>query len=173
MVNKSKDLRKLFKAYMVRKEEESRRPTYYSHSALGGRNQEYYNNTFQANTTFHGVIFFYEWSDITRDPVRYFSIPLFEKFLTESNLELEPYQKDIMLNLQQCFISCKPGCKDLVIRASYDALKGAMGRLYANTNEQEINRQPLMLPAPYNPMSMQHEGIRISPMYNEDSFGHW
>lgn len=169
MANKSKDLRKLFKAYMVRKEEESSRPTYYNHTALGGRNQQYYNDTFQGNKVFHGVIFFYEWSDITRDPVRYFSIPLFEKFLNESELELEPFQKDILLNLQQCFISCKPGCKDLVIRATYDGLKSTMARYYTNTNEQEANKPTLLLPGP-NQMGMQHEGVRISPMYNEDRF---
>ena len=173
MVNKSKDLRKLFKAYMARKEEESSRPSYYNHNPIGRRTQEYYNSTFQPNTTFHGVIFFYEWSDITRDPVRYFSIPLFEKFLAESELELEPYQKDIMMNLQQCFICCKPGCKDLVVRGSYDALKGVMGRLYTNTKEEDVNKPPLMLPGPCNPMSMQHQGVTISPMYNNEDRFFW
>ena len=170
MVNKSKDLRKLFKAYMARKEEESSRPSNYSHTALGGRSQQYYNDTFQSNTTFHGVIFFYEWSDITRDPVRYFSIPLFEKFLNESELELEPYQREIIMNLNQCYITCKPGCKDLVLRASYDNLKATMGRLYENSKDTTV--PPLMLPAPHD-VSTGGVNNHMSPMYNNEDRFFW
>ncbi len=120
-MNRSKDLKKLFKAYMVRKEEENRKPA--SYVGLQGC----YNSIFRGGDVFHGVIFFYEWSDITRVPIRYFSIPLFEKFLSESNIELLPWQKDIIMNLPKSYITCRPGCSELAIRSSYEALSSSIG----------------------------------------------
>ena len=153
-MNRSKDLNKLFKAYMARKEEESKRPVGYRYS----RSQEYYNETFGANT-FHGVIYFYEWSDITRTPVRYFSISLFEKFLNESNLELEAWQKDIILNLQhEAYITCKPGSKELIVRSSYEALKISMN------NRQEHTQQ---LSLPFIPQENIDNHMRMHPMYGD------
>ena len=152
-MNRSKDLRKLFKAYMVRKEEESNRPVTYHY----GRSQQYYNETFREKETFHGVIFFYEWSDITRQPVRYFSISLFEKFLAESGLELESWQRDVMLNLQEVYITCKPGEKELIVRGSYEALKIS------------IVRQPSeQLTIPFTPqIKTGMDALRMSPLYKE------
>ena len=158
-MNRSKDLKKLFKTYMARKEEESRRPVNYHY----GRSQQYYNETFQGTETFHGVIFFYEWSDVTRQPIRYFSLPLFEKFLTESNLELEPWQRDVILNLQQVYITCSPGEKLLLVRSSYDALKATVARgnnqptqlTLFNQNNTPANLLPTM---------------RTPPMYKEQYY---
>ena len=155
-MNRSKDLRKLFKAYMVRKEEESNRPVTYRY----GRSQQYYNETFRGTETFHGVIFFYEWSDITRQPVRYFSLALFEKFLTESELALEAWQKDVMLNLQEVYITCKPGSKELIVRGSYEALKISIVR--------QPNQQ---LTIPFTPPTSGIDNImRMSPMYREQYY---
>ena len=157
-MNRSKDLRKLFKTYMARKEEESRRPVNYHY----GRSQQYYNETFQGTETFHGVIFFYEWSDVTRQPIRYFSIPLFEKFLTESNLALEPWQKDVLLCLQQAFITCKPGTKELLVRSTYDSLKLATVRGESN--------MPTQLCLPFTPDENVRDVMRMSPMYREQYY---
>lgn len=152
-MNRSKDLTKLFKAYMARKEEEKNRPIGYRYS----RSQEYYNETFGSNT-FHGVIYFYEWSDITRSPIRYFSISLFEKFLNESNLELEAWQKDIILNLQtEAYITCKPGSKELIVRSSYEALKISI------KNRQEHTQLSL----PFIPQEEMDNHLRMHPMYGD------
>lgn len=163
-MNRSKDLRKLFKTYMARKEEESRRPVNYHY----GRSQQYYNETFQGTETFHGVIFFYEWSDVTRSPIRYFSLPLFEKFLTESGLELEPWQRDVILNLQQVYITCSPGEKLLLVRSSYDALKSTVARGNSQPTQLSLfaqgNQAPKLLPSS-NPMAM-----RTPPMYREQYY---
>ena len=158
-MNRSKDLRKLFKTYMARKEEESKRPVNYHY----GRSQQYYNETFQGTETFHGVIFFYEWTDVTRQPIRYFSLPLFEKFLTESGLELEPWQKDVILNLQQVYITCSPGEKLLLVRSSYDALKATVAR---------GNNQPtqLVLFGQNNTPANLLPTMRTSPMYKEQYY---
>jgi hypothetical protein len=128
-----------------------------------GRSQQYYNETFQGTETFHGVIFFYEWSDVTRQPIRYFSLPLFEKFLTESGLELEPWQKDVILNLQQVYITCSPGEKLLLVRSSYDALKATVAR---------GNNQPtqLMLFGQNNTPANLLPTMRTPPMYKEQYY---
>ena len=155
-MNRSKDLKSLFKAYMVRKEEESSKPYSY-------RTREYYNNTFQ-NKQFSGVIFFYEWSDITRSPLRYFSLSLFEKYLTDSNIELEPWQKDVINNLGEVFITCKPGKKELLIRNSYDGLKSSMAREKSN----DYSFPPaLCLP---QPEAVSEHAMRMSPLYREQYY---
>jgi hypothetical protein len=159
-MNRSKDLRKLFKTYMARKEEESRRPVSYNY----GRSQQYYNDTFRGTETFHGVIFFYEWSDVTNNPLRYFSLSLFEKFLTESDIELEAWQRDVILNLQQVYIACMPGKKELVVRSSYEALKLAM------TRTQSLWPQQLSLVAQGNETPKLLPSNRISPMYQEQYY---
>ncbi len=159
-MNRSKDLRKLFKTYMARKEEESKRPVNYHY----GRSQEYYNEAFRDKQTFHGVIFFYEWSDITRDPIRYFSIPLFEKFLAESELVLEAWQRDVILNLQQVFITCRPGTRELVVRSTYDGLKLAIVR------SEDSYSFPTQLSLPFGPDENTREIMRMSPMYREQYY---
>lgn len=158
-MNRSKDLRKLFKTYMARKEEESRRPVNYHYA----RSQEYYNDTFRGTEIFHGVIFFYEWSDVTRQPIRYFSLPLFEKFLTESGLELEPWQRDVILNLQQVYITCSPGEKLLLVRSSYDSLKATVAR----GNNQATQ---LVLFGQNNTSANLLPTMRTPPMYKEQYY---
>lgn len=149
-MNKSKDLNRLFKAYMARKEEESKRPTY--------RSQEYYSNLFKGGSLFHGTIFFYEWSDITRNPIKYFSLSLFEKFLADCDLKLEPWQRDMIPSLGDVYITCKANSKELLIRNSYDALKAAVTcksvtQLYLPpTKTDDANK------------------LRLSPMYKEQYY---
>jgi hypothetical protein len=143
-MNKSKELVKLFKAYMSRKEEERKNASSTTvHSYSTGRK------------FFLGTIYFYEWSDITREPIRYFSFPLFERFLNECDIKLQPWQKDIIYNLNSVYITCKGMSKELLIRSTYDALKLAVHGSSSNTQ--------LTLPTA---MANSPSNLRLPPVYN-------
>lgn len=156
MGNLNKELGSLFKRYITRKETEARQPIVF-------RTSDYYKNLWGNNDKkpYLGTIFFYEWSDISRLPTRYFSLSLFEKFLSECDLCLEPHQRDIILNLPQSFISCKKGCKELIVRGSYDSLKSAM------------LREGTTLILPTVPVPCPASRIALPPMYHHEGSEQW
>ena len=140
-MNKSRELNKLFKAYMARKEGESKK---------------------QRHCNFFPItIFFYEWSDITRRPLRYFSLSLFEKFLSDSGIILEDWQRDMIPCLGDAYVTCKPNSKDLIIRCSYEALKAALN---VPSNSQ------LYIPQPNNQTYATNQLRLLSPMYSEQYY---
>jgi hypothetical protein len=151
MGNLNKELGTLFKRYLIRKEEEAKKPTVF-------HNANYYKGVWGDKNTFNGTIFFYEWSDITRIPIKYFSLSLFEKFLADCDLELEPWQRDMIPSLGDVYITCKANSKELLIRSSYDALKAAVAcksvtQLYLPpTKPDDANK------------------LRLSPMYKEQYY---
>jgi hypothetical protein len=148
-MNRRKDLVKLFKAYMNRKENEHSSYNYVGY-------QSYYSGTL-SNTrkVFSGIIYFYEWSDINRVPLKYFSLPLFEKFLFESGLELQCWQREVIYNATTVYITCVPGEKKLIVKGSYDSLKLWLAQ----------NQSSLKLPVIY-----QGENTRMTPMYKESYY---
>lgn len=139
-MNKSRELNKLFKAYMARKEDES-------------KNQSKRHCNFLPIT-----IFFYEWSDITRKPLRYFSLSLFEKFLSDSGIVFEDWQRDMIPCLGDVYITCKPNSKDLLIRCSYEALKAALNL---------PSDSQLYIPPSNSQTNTPNQLRLLSPMYNE------
>jgi len=141
-MNKKNELRSLFHKYINRKERESSIP--YSHNY--GYNNNYgtcgiprtppmYNNPNTSSTTptrvmtrenFTSTIYFYEWSDITKEPRKFFMLDIFDNFLKTSGIYLALFQKDIIKNLKWCYITCKKGTKDLIIRSTYSSLSDAL-----------------------------------------------
>ena len=160
-MNRSKDLVILFKAYMARKERE--------HSYTSYRSDSYYNNLFNSgnNVSFKGVIFFYEWSDVSREPIRYFSLSLFEKFLSESGLMLEPWQRDFIKRLDSVYITCRPGGKELIVRNGYDYLKQAV----LDYGKDKPTTALALLPNINNSQAAAfNNNMRMSPMYKEQYY---
>ena len=110
MNNKSGELVQLFKRYLERKEKE----------------KVDVNLSVRQDKLCNGCIYFYEWSDITREPLRFHSGFLFEKFLEKSGIPFLDYHRDVMKNKYNCYITCRPGSKELIIRARYDLLEIAL-----------------------------------------------
>ena len=158
-MNRSKDLAILFKAYMARKERECSYTSY--------RSDSYYNNLFNDgnNISFKGVIFFYEWSDVSRTPIRYFSLSLFEKFLSESGLMLEPWQRDFIKRLDTAYITCRPGGRELIVRNGYDYLKQAV-----LDYDKDKKTTALALLPNINNAPVVGNNMRMSPMYKEQYY---
>lgn len=151
-MNKKKELRELFHAYIDRKAKESRSSyvnPYYSNNNYNYNNNSYLSNVSREN--FSGTIYFYEWSNIFQEPRKYFTIDAFERFLNLSGIRLSLYEKDIIKNMKWCYITCRKGCKDLVIRSSYGSLYGVIeGKEYNDgtikdektVKDEKTNKEP-------------------------------
>ena len=156
---------RLFRDYLIRKEKESHIPYSCSNYNSGG----YHSNIIDI-TGYKGTIFFYEWSDPNRPPISFYNIQAFIDFLNKSDIFIPPFQKDMIMNLDKSFITCKKGEKKLIIRGTKNGLVEALGRADApGISINDLPQRPgpqLMLPyhvqCCYPPNSPQ----RMSPMYN-------
>jgi len=77
-------------------------------------------------------IYFYEWSDVTRQPRIFADISAFESFLRSCGISLELYGKDIINNLGKVYVSCYPKSKTLCFRSSYGNLKDSLTEYQSN-----------------------------------------
>jgi hypothetical protein len=119
MANLSKDLKNIFNKYLERKENERFHPRV--------EHESYFQPTlFSGGGEFKGVIYFYEWSDVTRTPKSFYSLEKFEDFLESCNIYLLGYQREILKNMRNPYVACKRGTKELIIKVTYEALKGAL-----------------------------------------------
>ena len=131
MANLSKDLKNIFNKYLERKEREKYQP----------RKESYFQPTlFSGGGEFKGVIYFYEWSDVTRTPRSFYSLEKFEDFLESCNIYLVGYQREILKNMRNPYVACKRGTKELIIKVTYEALKGALNA--------ESSFNPMAMPKP-------------------------
>ena len=130
MANLSKDLKGIFNKYLDRlaHEKKTYRPRITQPTLFG-------------NSEFTGVIYFYEWSDATRTPKTFYTLNKFEDFIEESNIFLYGYQREIIRNMHNPYIACKKNSNELIIKATYEALKSAL-------NTDESFRNPMAMGAP-------------------------
>jgi hypothetical protein len=85
--------------------------------------------------------YFYEWSDLNREP-RYFpfSIP-FYKFLDSSKIDMVDEENNRLKAFKTCYITCVPGQNRLIIEQTFDKLKESfenvkiVGRVLATVPE--------------------------------------
>lgn len=127
MANLNKQLKKLFHDYLDRKENEKLHPNV--------EHKSYQPKLF--GSEFSGVIYFYEWSDVSRTPRTFYSLEKFEDFLESSNLFLLGWQREVIKNMHNPYISCKKGERELVIKVSYEQLKAALN----NNNQATVPYQ--------------------------------
>ena len=118
MANLSKDLKSLFNKYLDR--------IAYERTHLVHRPHVTQPTLFGGNREFTGVIYFYEWSDVSRTPRTFYTLEKFEDFLETSNICIMGYQREILKNMHNPYVSCKKGTKELVIKVNYEALKAAL-----------------------------------------------
>lgn len=123
-MNKKRELRGLFHKYIDRKEKESRIVSYPSRNPYYGGGSNIGSSSFRGD--FNGCIYFYEWSNINREPMKFFTIEGFSEFLRVSCIYLALYQKDMLKSLKWTYVTCKKGSKELIIRQSYIKLKEAL-----------------------------------------------
>lgn len=87
--------------------------TYISHY-----NYEYYSYKGEACD-----IYFYEWSNVEAQPLHFdFMVP-FYRFLDSSKINLCDGENNKIKSTSKAFITCKPGCRDMIIASNYDELR--------------------------------------------------
>lgn len=114
MSNISNELRGLFKEYMVNKN----KPVIPSTTASGNREGILFSTSVKVH--------FYEWSNVTSVPRTFYSISAFDTYLKGCGIYTQLYERDIIVNLGECFVSCYRGKKQLCIRATYKHLLETM-----------------------------------------------
>lgn len=129
MANKSKELGKLFKDYVLRSAEEKKKNVNISYGGsyrpLGCRSN--FNggmvmggNANKPSDNFVGVIYFYEWSDTSNPPKTFFTIDAFSRFLScMCGITLQGFEREIIEIVHTPFIACKKGSKELIIRKNF------------------------------------------------------
>jgi hypothetical protein len=158
MANLNKQLKPLFDAYLKRLADERTRPTVRS-----GANNYREGSLFNGHREFTGVIYFYEWSDVSRQPKTFYTMEKFEDFLESCNICMMGYQREIINNMHNPYITCKKGTKELIIKVTYDALKSAVtipsptDNFMAKGSEDKVpyqvavTRPPIQRPPMYEP----------------------
>lgn len=128
-MNRSKDLRDLFRQSLIN---ERKRPTttyrspYYggSYPSSVHRIPSYREGEIQFSKEVR--IYFYEWSDVSRQPRCFYQLEAFENFLKSSGIYMQLYQREIIQNLGTVYVACYTGTKSLNLRGSYKNLLDSM-----------------------------------------------
>lgn len=125
-MNRSKDLKDLFRQSLIN---ERKRPTttygspYYGGSYPSSVRRipgQYREGEIQFSKEVR--IYFYEWSDVSRQPRCFYQVEAFENFLKSSGIYMQLYQREIIQNLGTVYATCYTGTKNLNLRASYKNL---------------------------------------------------
>jgi hypothetical protein len=122
-MNRSKDLRDLFRQSLIN---ERKRPTttYRSPYYSGSYPSQYCEGEIQFSKEVR--IYFYEWSDVNRQPRCFNQLEAFENFLKSSGIYMQLYQREIIQNLGTVYVTCYTGTKNLNLRGSYNNLLNSM-----------------------------------------------
>jgi hypothetical protein len=168
MANLSKDLKSIFNKYLERKEREKYQP----------RKESYFQPTLFSGgeSQFTGIIYFYEWSDITRQPKVFYTLEKFEDFLEQCNIYLLGWQREVIRNMHNPYISCKKGEKELLIKVSYEQLKAALlDNNISSSNKGSEDKEPYQV-AITRPRMVFESGSRypdMMPHQEIDEYWDW
>ena len=147
MANISKDLSKLFKDYILRsaKERDCSIVVHHSNNFYSPlRCRHHFNSGMtmsqchDSDNEFRGVIYFYEWSDVSRMPQTFFTVDAFKRFLSVSGIELKGYEAEIIKALHVPFITCKKGCKDLIIKDTLKDLREELNKCSSGNKDNGV-----------------------------------
>jgi len=157
----------LFRLYLIRKEEEehSYTPPSYCGFRCGGI------GTKSDYGTYNGIIYFYEWSDMNRAPIMFYSVTAFDDYMKRCNIFMPPFQRDMIRNLDHAYVTCKKGKSELLIRGTRPGLLEALVREDApGVSVHDLPPLPekdgqLRLPYPVA-CTYPPSASRVPPMYN-------
>ena len=89
---------------------------------------------------FKGLIHFYEWSDVNRQPKTYYTLQAFENFLNQSNIYLASYQKELIRHIPTPYISCRRN-GNLLIKYDFESLKHELESEDRKAAEEEAKKK--------------------------------
>ena len=133
----------------------------------------YYNyDTFNFEFGAYCNIHFYEWSDITREPIKFKHYPELYDFLDKCGLFITEADNTMIKPIASCYISCKPNSKELIVCTTYNELQRKMHEVEnlakilapvpeVHNDEEEIKaKTPKVLSCTYYP-TIDGPGIKI------------
>ena len=169
-MNRSKDLRDLFRQSLVNERKQSTttyRSPYYGGSYPSSVHRipgQYHEGEIQFSKEIR--IYFYEWSDVSRQPRCFYQLEAFENFLKSSGIYMQLYQREIIRNLGTVYVACYTGTKNLNFRASYNNLLESMKKHDASKLLSNMtNKTPKVL------QSVAHEPEGRWPQNDGTFFG--
>ena len=107
-----------------RKAEEwkQKHPNMHKYTYASHYNYENFNYEYGSYCKIH----FYEWSNVDNAPIIFDRYPKLYNFLDECGLFIKEIDNDKIKPIASCYISCKPGSKELIVCTTYDELRRKM-----------------------------------------------
>ena len=90
-------------------------------------------------------VYFYEWSDIHREPLRFlYSLEMY-KFFDRCKLNLTDADNNKIKANRGCYITCAPGTCDLIIGKDYDDLQNQYNTIKVLESVHVVNNLPAVI----------------------------
>lgn len=86
------------------------------------------------NSYLKGIIHFFEWSDLYRTPTLFYTFESFLRFLKNSSITINEYERNLILSTYNPYITCERNKAKLIIRDNSADLKLALDRASSNSS---------------------------------------
>ena len=86
------------------------------------------------NSSLKGIIRFFEWSDLYRTPTLFYTFESFLRFLKNSSITINEFEKNLILSTYNPYITCERNKAKLIIRNNSADLKLALDRASSNSS---------------------------------------
>lgn len=86
------------------------------------------------NSSLKGIIRFFEWSDLYRTPILFYTFESFLRFLKNSSITINEFEKNLILSTYNPYITCERNKAKLIIRNNSADLKLALDRASSNSS---------------------------------------
>lgn len=100
----------------IREEWQAKHPNMEKYTYCSAYNFETFNYEYGGYCKIH----FYEWSNIDSEPIIFRHYPYLYKFLDDCGIILNINDNTLIRAASNCFITCVPGKKDLIVDTNYD-----------------------------------------------------
>ena len=125
-----------------------------------------------------GVLRFYEWSDLYRAPVLFYTLEDFIVFLRRSNIAISDIERNLILSTHNPFVTCEEGKAKLIIRASSADLKLALDiakKCSLDNNDKNKDKGGFVLPGIKNLGTEPNGNNAKTPIkpYSGEYVGEW
>ena len=125
-----------------------------------------------------GVLRFYEWSDLYRAPVLFYTLEDFIVFLRRSNIAISDIERNLILSTHNPFVTCEEGKAKLIIRASSADLKLALDiakKCSLDNNDKNNDKGGFVLPGIKNLGTEPNGNNAKTPLkpYSGEYVGEW
>ena len=91
------------------------------------------------NSSLKGIIRFFEWSDLYRTPTLFYTFESFLRFLKNSSITINEYERNLILSTYNPYITCERNKAKLIIRNNSADLKLALDRASSNSSSVPHN----------------------------------